>query len=468
MAKDNIVLRWNAVLLQAIKNMKMKPPVVARAVAMVNTAMYDAWAHYDSKALPVYVRNFTRTPTQYRNDDNRQKAMSYAAFGVLCDLYPKEQWIIFEALMQEYKYDISKSSRKNDTPEGIGNVCADDLKTFRHDDNANQLNDYADTSGSYKPVNTADELCDINHWQPLKIKQPDGSFVTQSFLYPHWGLVKTFAVNPQEVKPPIPPRYPRPLPVANKDVLTPEEQKQAEAFEKNCRNALDFSKNLDDRTKVIAEYWEGGGGSVTPPGIWVELARQVSLRDCNDLNKDIKLFFALGNALMDASIACWFAKVRYDFCRPITAIRALLKGVEVEVWAGKYRGKKIMMAEQWETYLSPTPPFAEYVSGHSTFSGASAEVLKLFTGNDYFDGHAKISGGQSKYEGGVVPANDIKLDWKKFSEAAEQAGISRLYGGIHFWAGNTEGLSLGKKVGTQVWAKVKKYCDGTIKDEENC
>ena len=474
MAKDNIVLRWNTVLLQAVKNTKMRPPTVGRAIAMVHTAAYDAWAHYDSKAVPVYVQNFQRVPPQYRSDKNREKAICYAAFNVLSDLFPKEQKVMFTALMKEYAFDSNIATcephpNTGHEPAAIGNIAAAAVLEFRHDDNSNQQNGYADTSGSYEPKNTGDELKDINRWQPLKTKNADGTTVVQTFLYPHWGLVKPFAVDPQAVKPPVAfDKYPCALPIANHAELTAEEQKQAKAFEKNCQTVLDYSKNLDDRGKIIAEYWEGGAGSVTPAGIWCELARQVSLRDCHDLNKDVKLFFILGNTLLDSAIACWYAKVRYDFCRPITAIRALLKGTEVEMWGGAYQGKVKKLAEEWQPYLSPTPPFSEYVSGHSTFSGGSAEILKLFTGSDYFGSNAVVKAGGSRIEAGIVPASDIKLEWKMFSVAAAEAGLSRIYGGIHFMQANTEGLALGRRVAAQVWAKAQQYCNGTIPKDDHC
>ncbi len=476
MAKDNIVLRWNTLLLQAVKNVKMRPPVVARAIAMLNTGMYDAWAYYDAKAKPVHVKNFQRRPPQYWHDSNRAKAMSYAAYEILCDLFPtdpnssKGQVTMFLALMQEYAYK-TPADTSHDTDAAVGITAADDNLAFYHDDESNQKNGYEDTSERYQPTNTDKELCDINHWQPLSIKQSDGSFKSQVFLYPHWGQVNWFAVNPQSVKPILPSKYPRKLPVP-KIELKEEEQDDAELFETNCKEVIVFSSNLNDEAKIIAEYWEGGAGTVTPPGIWSEMARLVSLRDCHDLNKDIKLFFALGNALHDSAIACWFTKVKYDFCRPISAIHTLLSGTSFDAWAGQYKGIKKIEAEKWQPYLSPTPPFSEYVSGHSTFSSAGAEVLKLFTGSDFFGHSVKIVAGASRYEPGMVPAQDIKLEWRRFSQAAEQAGLSRCYGGIHFWQGNTHGLAMGKKIAAIVWNKVQKYCDGTINNstdsDETC
>ena len=80
----------------------------------------------------------------------------------------------------------------------------------------------------------------------------------------------------------------------------------------------------------------------------------------------------------------------------------------------------------------PAPPFPEYSSGHSSFSAAGAEILRLFTHNDRFGGSVTLPAGSSRIEPAAVPASDLTLSWATFSEPANQAGISRRYGGIHF------------------------------------
>lgn len=109
-----------------------------------------------------------------------------------------------------------------------------------------------------------------------------------------------------------------------------------------------------------------------------------------------------------------------------------------------------------------TPPFAEYTSGHSTFSMAAATVLKQFMGSDAYGACATFPPGWSKVEPGIVPAHEVELCWDTFSTAAEEAGMSRLYGGIHFRQANEEGLAMGRKIGQQVWLKAQQYFEGTI------
>lgn len=473
--KDNIVLRWNTALLSAVRTSAAKPPAVARAIAMLHNAMYDAWAHFDAVALPVRTERMRRAPLAMRNDSSREKALSYAAFRVLVDLFP-QQSPTFKGIMQEYGFDPDYPNYYDDTtppndadlnPGMIGNTAARDILEYYHQDGSNQQGKYEDLNKDYIPVNEPQfaPVKNINHWQPLRDPKSNEA---QQFLYPHWGWVKPFVFNPKRdlsgIKKPI--QYPRPLPLSSDDdleQLTQEEKNAAIAFEKQCHFVLDYSANLNDETKTIAEFWAAGSGTETPPGMWCLLARAVSHRDCHDLNQDVKLFFALGMAMLDASIACWYLKVRRDYCRPITAIHTLLEGREFNFWGGPFQGKVCKPAETWLPFLS-TPPFAEYVSGHSTFSAAGGTILNRFTGGDYFGHTVHIPAGSSKIEPGVTPAQDMKLHWEYFCNAVEQAGISRVIGGIHFMDGNLQGQKLGAQIAKQVWERVLEYCNGTYQD----
>src|SRR4029450_393120 len=151
----------------------------------------------------------------------------------------------------------------------------------------------------------------------------------------------------------------------------------------------------------------------------------VSRRDGHALDADAVLFFALANALLDASIACWDCKLAVEDVRPVTAIRHLLGGQAVRAGAGPGRGTDTIDGAAWAPYrpaTEVTPPFPEYVSGHSTFSAAAAEVLRRFTGSDDFGPGYTVRAGESLIEPGVTPAADVSLPWATFSEAADQAG----------------------------------------------
>ncbi len=117
---------------------------------------------------------------------------------------------------------------------------------------------------------------------------------------------------------------------------------------------------------------------------------------------------------------------------------------------------RYLIDEDWLSYIS-TPPFPEYVSGHSAFSAAGAEVLKLFAGSDAFGASYTQQAGTSLISNRLGPATDITLAWDTFSAAAEEAGISRRYGGIHFEDGDLAARAMGRQVGTLAWNQAQTY-----------
>ena len=232
-----------------------------------------------------------------------------------------------------------------------------------------------------------------------------------------------------------------------------------------AQELVTLSGRLTDAQKVIALYWKDGPFSVQPPGHWCLFAQQVALRDHHSLDEDVRLFFILTNALLDASIACWDAKRYYHSVRPITAIRYLYANTPIFAFAGPCVPPRSIAGATWLPYQPDTvvtPAFPEYVSGHSTFSAAGAEILRRFTGSDRFDYAATFPAGSSDVEPHCAPTKPITLHWATFSEAADQAGLSRRYGGIHFQQGDYDGRALGRKVGALVWEKAQTYFRGTI------
>ncbi len=237
------------------------------------------------------------------------------------------------------------------------------------------------------------------------------------------------------------------------------------------------------------------------------------------LQWDVKLYLALNGSVHDAAIAAWGLKGHYDSVRPISMIRYLgglgqssdpqlrlayhreglplvtglievvtpettapggrheaLAGHENEIairaWQGNPADPKAgasgvgwILAADWVPYQLPTfvtPAFAGYVSGHSTFSRAAAEVLTAFTGSEYFPGGSSswtTKAGELKVELG--PTADVTLEWATYYDAADQAGVSRLYGGIHISADDFTGRVLGSQCGKETWALAVRYFDGS-------
>jgi uncharacterized protein DUF6851/vanadium-dependent haloperoxidase-like protein len=251
--------------------------------------------------------------------------------------------------------------------------------------------------------------------------------------------------------------------------------------------------NQGDFTRSLAEFWADGPNSETPPGHWNVIANTVSDQLSPDLKIagsgtrierlqwDVKLYFALNAAVHDAAIAAWGAKGYYDSVRPISIIRYLgqqgqlpLEDNLVQLDANGQNvirtwhpgGVGWIPAADWAPYQAPTfvtPAFAGYFSGHSTFSRAAAEVLTGFTGTEFFPGGLGefiVKSGTLKFEDG--PSTDVVLQWATYYDAADQAGISRLYGGIHIAADDFTGRRVGSECGKAAWSLAQRYFAGSL------
>ena len=461
--EHNLVAQWNNAALQGIRDAKLGAPVVARALAIVHTCIYDAWAAYDERAVGTQLAGALRRPLSERTQANREKTMSYAAYRALSDVLPVDTNSAYRPLMRQLGYDPDDASTDIETPEGIGNVACAAVLEFRHRDKSNQLGDladgpYSDWSG-YRPLNPPGTVparasftkpLNPEHWQPLTYTDSAGSLVLQMFAGAQWCDVTPFALTKgdefRSAVEPGPFKY-----------GSPEYQQQAEEL-------IALSASLSDREKMIAEYWSDGPGTEQPPGHWLRFAQFVSERDHHTLDDDVKMFFVLSNAMFDASIAAWDAKREYDSVRPITAVPLLFRGKKIRSWGGPGKGTVEIDGSQWIPYQPatfPTPPFPEYVSGHSTYSAAAARILGLWTGSDRFSDSVTLAAGSSKIEPGTTPSKPVVLQWKTFTDAAIEAGMSRRYGGIHFRAADLAGRLLGRLVATETWQKAQSYFDGT-------
>lgn len=509
--ETSAVVKWNELMLSAVRNGGPRPTVVARSTFIVHNAIYDAWAQYDSVANGVITTNLRR-PSSEHTLANKQKAISFAAYRALLDQFPafEVQTGAYSRLLTDLGYNPAEAtSTDTTTPAGIGNVCAQAILDFRQTDGSNEANNYPGNSTNavlttpYAPVNCADDTMacgiggasfDPNRWQPLRV--PNGTlldsngnptfdpldpttFSDQRFLTPHWGGVVPFALTSFNQFPLGGP------PLAGSsasftDALGRTDTNDA-IYNLQIDEVLALSAGLTDTQKVIAEFWADGPRSETPPGHWQAIAHGISYRDQNTLDDDVKLYFALTGAVFDSSIAVWGNKAVFDSIRPVSAIRHKYVGQAIQAWGGPDMGTQTIMGEDWNPYQDPTfvtPPFGEYPSGHSCFSAASAEILAQFTGSDaFFDGHtilfdedfngdglADLLGqhivgvGGNRFENS--PSGVVVLTWATFSEAADEAGISRLFGGIHMVEGDRDSRALGRLIGAQAFSVAEEYWTG--------
>lgn len=515
-----LVEQWNELALAAIRAGAAKPTVTAHQLFMVSTAMYDAFAIYSDTAVPHALSERARRPADERTETNRREAVSVAAHTMLNVLFPD-----FEAehgFFGDYLARLGYAAPSGIalTPAGLGFAAALGVAVERGADGSDFAGGFSEVLSPiypepYVPTNPpkpvselgvfADDF-DPNRWQPLRV--PSGlllderdlpqvddlnldSFGDQAFLSPSWGAVTPFALSHgAELRPPGPPLYGSDAPYT--DALG-NQSTHHDAWVEQFTEVVRYSAELDDRGKFIAEFWADGPRTESPPGHWNQLAHGLIARDELTLDESVPLLFALNAALLDASIATWEAKRHYDYIRPATAIRFLFQGRTIEAWAGPNLGTAPIQGETWSPYQKldfVTPPFPEYVSGHSTFSRASAEVLTRFVarreGLDphddragrFYDGVSRtrqdIDGdgsldlfgeftapvGSFLIEDG--PAEAITLRWTTFREAADEAGLSRLHGGIHIRDGDLRGRQLGRLIGERAFEHAMQHVDGTL------
>ncbi|NWG72683.1 MAG: vanadium-dependent haloperoxidase, partial [Parvularculaceae bacterium] len=387
LAASNPVLDWSAIMMSAIRADNTGPTLSTRNLAILNVATYDA------------VNSITRTHQPYRfqiptePDTSMEAAVIAAGREVMLALYPP-----FRARTEElYLEQLAMLPATPGTTKGLalGREMAVRVLALRRADGSS-------TSVPYIPSSLPGQ------WQrtPPFSRPP---------LTPQWRYVDPFCI------PDLTPFLPKPPPPLDSE-------EYARDFEQV--RALG-GKNSPLRTaeqSLIAVYWSDFSYTAMPPGHWHEIAANICQSHGLSIPDSARLLALLGLAQADAAILCWEAKYRCNLWRPVTAIRRADED-----------GNPLTQADpDWDHYLD-APPFPAYTSGHSTFSQTSAQVLKHFFGTD-----ALTFTTQSDSVPGVFRV------FHSLQACADEVGMSRIYGGIHFQFDNTEGKRTGGMIGDVV------------------
>ena len=232
-------------------------------------------------------------------------------------------------------------------------------------------------------------------------------------LLPQWATMPPWTMrSPLQFRPPGPPPMTSPAWTGSLNMT-----QALGSANSAVRNA--------ERTQ-IAFFWSDDDGTETPPGHWIDIAMGIAAAKHLNIVDEARLMGLMSTALADAAIVAWDAKYAFNSWRPITAINN----------AGETGNTEITPDTNWKPLLA-TPPFPEYVSGHSTFSGAAATILARFFGGDAMDFSVRTDAPQLH---GAV------RHFTSFSAAAEEAGMSRIYGGIHFRFSHLDGITAGYRL----------------------
>jgi PAP2 superfamily len=380
----DVVTDWNAAALDAIRATRTSPPIASRTLAILHLSIYDAVNGISRRHQTYFVRSTVPASA------SREAAASAAAHKVLVTFFPDRAAdldALFAATLSTIRNGPQRAS-------GVawGQFVAGEILAWR-------VNDGADGVVAAPPGLTP------GAWVPT----PPGF---APYLLPQWGMVAPFGmISSNQFHPAGPPRLDSATWAANYTEV------------KSYGAAVGSSRTAEQ--SEIALFWADGAGTETPPGHWNHIAQEVVARTGTSLEESARLFALLNIAMADAAICAWDAKYTFNFWRPVTAIRS-----------GETDGNPATTGDPtWSSFVV-TPPFPDYVSGHSAFSAAAATLLALFYGTD-----------EIPFTTGSDALPGVFRSFPSFGAAAVEAAVSRIYGGIHFRFASQDGLDAGFQIG---------------------
>jgi hypothetical protein len=385
------------------------PPVAARIYAYTSLAQYEAvrFMRPGTVSFAAHLNGFAPMP-----QPDTTKKYNYILAGTKAFCTVAYQVKIFaDTVLRRYEDSLYASYRKTlpadvyNRSMAFGDAVGKAVLQRAKEDM------YKETRGMPKYLGSKAD----GKWQPTS---PDYLDATE----PYWAKIKPFALDSCSQFRPMPP--------------LPYSKDTASDFFQMVNEVYTVGKNLSDSEKIIARYWDDNpfvmqheghlmfaNKKITPGGHWMGITSVACHQAHADAVKTAEAYTLTALSLNDAFIACWDCKFTYSYVRPITLIN---------LWIEK----------GWDAYLQ-TPSFPEYIAGHATISGAASTVLTYLFG-DNFSFH---DNSDSAYIG-------MTRDFTSFYQAAAEAGISRLYGGIHFRRSIDTGLVKGKLVGAYLLKKL--------------
>lgn len=385
------------------------PPVAARIYTYTSLAAYEAvrFSKPGNLSITKQLKGFGPMPVPEKGKTyNFILAASKAFFTVAYKVtFSVDTLKIFEAkLFEHFKNQLDSTTFKNSI--AFGDTVGKTILARAAIDNYPQTRGKPRFTGSHDP----------GKWRPTP---PDYLDAVESC----WGTMKCLVLDTcNQFMAPLPPAY---------------SMDKKSLFYKNAIEVYNISKALTAEQKNIARYWDDnpfviehsghmmfGNKKITPGGHWMGITSIACKKTNADEVKTAQSFALIAIALMEGFISCWDEKYKSQVVRPVTVINEFID-------------------PKWTPFLQ-TPPFPEYPSGHSAITASAATVLtKLF--GDHFSFH---DDSDKEYIG-------MEKDFNSFNEAAAEASISRVYGGIHYRSGVEAGAIQGKKVGSLIVEKIK-------------
>jgi hypothetical protein len=386
------------------------PPVASRTYAYISIAGYEAAVNSNPafQSIAGQLRGLNILPKPKTDDDHSN---SLAAVHAI--LTVAKALVISEDKIQSFYNSITKEFKEAGMPEKVfessvtyGQQIADQILAWAAQDNYRQTR-----SLSKYALET-----DAATWKPTP-----PSYMRA--VEPHWNKIRPFIIDSAQQFKPSPP--------------TPFSTDKASQFYKEALEVRDIGQKLTAEQKAIANFWDCNpfkmnlnghvmyaSKKISPGGHWMNITRLACQKAAAGLIESLEAYACLAITNADAFISCWDEKYRSKVIRPETYINQYIDG-------------------SWLPLLQ-TPPFPEYTSGHSVLSTASAVMLtKIFGENFSFADSTELEFG--------IPVRHFT----SFGQAAEEAAISRLYGGIHYMPSIVNGTAEGKDIGAFISRKLK-------------
>jgi hypothetical protein len=390
------------------------PPVSSRIYSYTSLAAYEAvrFQKKGYKSITKELKGFPEMPVPDKNKKYNYLLAATKAFFTVAEkiTFSKDTLINYEnTVYDRFKASLDKDNYENSIHfgEAVGEAVL----------NRTKVDKYKETRGMPKFLGSDEP----GKWRPTPSDYLDA-------LEPNWGMIMPLALDSAaQIKCPLPPPY-------NMD--------KKSAFYKNVNEVYEIGKHLDDERKTIARYWDDnpfviehsghlmfGNKKITPVGHWIGITGIACKMKNLDEVETAKIYALTAIAMHDVGISCWREKYIHNVIRPVTVINEYFD-------------------RNWQTFLQ-TPPFPEHSSGHSGFSAAAATILtKCFGDNFAFEDTSDLA-----YIG-------MRRRFPSFTSAAQEASISRVYGGIHYRSGVDAGAAQGRAVAEFI---IKKFPVGPIK-----
>jgi len=434
--------------------------LVLRLTAMITNAWYDACAPYDDDADGL-VYHTTRRPVAERTQRNCDIALVYASKPIVDSLIPQfaADWgPMIDAL------DVDLSVAEEQTAAAIGTAAGQAVVASRLQDGMNQLGDedgsaynlqpYSDYTG-FRPKNTAYRLRDIRFWQPAITTEGNGLFSVQQFVTPQMALTDPFlTAHPNLTAPPPVRSY---AAIGNGKFPRPPYVQQA-------NEVLTASAGLTDVQKMTAEVFEDKINSL---GLSIAVA---SFQQGLTLQEFLEVDFLVNAAAFDTAIVIWKEKTRYNAVRPFSAIERIYGNQQITAWGGPGEGTvSDITGSEWTSYLN-VANHPEYPSATASFCAAHATASETYLAarndpsnptGETLNWSVPRAAGSSFVEPGVTPASDLVLTYATWDDLRQDCGLSRLWGGVHFFDSIPAGQAIGDVVGLAGYNFLKPYFDGT-------